>query len=260
MTGWKKTTSLILISITALSIPSALLLSTPSTARAASLAHRLTLTRHRLRHARAKLSADRLAYAAALAAAASAPTSAADATTSASDATPAPSPGATSDPTAAPAPTATPSPTTMPTPTTTPSPAASPAPSLQQLRVAMLADQRRVRALHRLAVRLRQAIVMKAAAARGDWMPIVRDAAHRSHVSATGFRRMMALESGGRVHAENGSFHGLYQYCWSTWRGAWNPWRHSSLYDGAAQIRATAVAIHRGLGAQMWPNTYPRAF
>lgn len=124
----------------------------------------------------------------------------------------------------------------------------------------MLADGRRVRALHRLAVRLRQAIALKAAAARGDWMPIVRDAAHHSHISATGLRRMMSLESGGRVHADNGSFHGLYQYCWSTWRAAWNPWRHSSLYDGAAQIRATAVAIHRGWGAKMWPNTYPRAF
>ena len=246
MTGWKKTTSLILISITALSISSALLLSTASAARAASLSHRLTLTRHRLRHARAKLSADRLAYAAALVAANAAGTAAA------ADATPASS--ATSDPSATPTPNATPA------PTTTSTPAASPAPSLQQLRSAMLADRRRVRALHRLAVRLRQAIVMKAAAARGDWMPIVRDAAHRSHVSATGLRRMMSLESGGRVHADNGSFHGLYQYCWSTWRGAWNPWRHSSLYDGAAQIRATAVAIHRGLGAQMWPNTYPRAF
>jgi hypothetical protein len=252
VTGWKKTTSLILISITALSIPSVLLLSTPSTARAASLSHRLTLTRHRLRHARAKLSADRLAYAAALAAAAGA-------TTSAADVTPAPIPSATSDPTAAPTPTATPSDPNA-TPAPTPGPAASPAPSLHQLRVAMLADGRRVRALHRLAVRLRQAIVMKAAAARGDWMPIVRDAARHSHISATGLRRMMSLESGGRVHADNGSFHGLYQYCWSTWRAAWNPWRHSSLYDGAAQIRATAVAIHRGWGAQMWPNTYPRAF
>jgi hypothetical protein len=254
VTGWKKTTSLILISITALSIPSVFLLSTPSTARAASLSHRLTLTRHRLRHARAKLSADRLAYAAALAATAGA-------TTSAADATPAPVPSAMSDPTATATPTAASSdPNATPTPTTTPAPAASPAPSLHQLRVAMLADRRRVRALNRLAVRLRQAIVMKAAAARGDWMPIVRDAARHSHISATGLRRMMSLESGGRVHAENGSFHGLYQYCWSTWRAAWNPWRHSSLYDGAAQIRATAVAIHRGWGAQMWPNTYPRAF
>jgi len=258
VTGWKKTTSLILISITALSISSALLLSTASAARAASLSHRLTLTRHRLRHARAKLSADRLAYAAALAAANAAGTAAA------ADATPASS--ATSDPSATPTPAVTSDPNATPTsnatpaPTTTSTPAASPAPSLQQLRSAMLADRRRVRALHRLAVRLRQAIVMKAAAARGDWMPIVRDAARHSHVSATGLRRMMSLESGGRVHAENGSFHGLYQYCWSTWRGAWNPWRHSSLYDGTAQIRATAVAIHRGLGAQMWPNTYPRAF
>ncbi len=91
-------------------------------------------------------------------------------------------------------------------------------------------------------------------------MPIVREAAQRNHISATGLRRLMSLESGGRAHAENGSFHGLYQYCWSTWRAAWNPYRASSLYDGAAQIRATAVAIRRGMGPQMWPNTYPRAF
>ena len=101
---------------------------------------------------------------------------------------------------------------------------------------------------------------MRRPAAHGDWMPIVREAAKRNHISATGLRRLMSLESGGRAHAENGSFHGLYQYCWSTWRAAWNPWRASSLYDGDAQIRATAVAIRRGWGPQMWPNTYPRAF
>ena len=66
---------------------------------------------------------------------------------------------------------------------------------------------------------------LRRAAAHGDWMPIVRDAAQRNHISAIGLRRLMSLESGGRVHAENGSFHGLYQYCWSTWRAAWNPWR-----------------------------------
>ena len=257
MTGWKKTTSLILISITALSIPSILLLSTPSTARAASLSHRLTVTRQRLRHARAKLNADRLAYAAALAAAGGAPVNTTNAISAAA-------PSATSDPTATPAPaasatsdhSATPAASATPTPSATPAPVPTP----DQLRRAVLADQRRVRVLRRQALRLRQAIALKAAAARGDWLPIVRDAAHRTHVSATGLRRLMSLESGGRAYAENGSFHGLYQYCWSTWRAAWNPWRHSSLYDGAAQIRATATAIHRGWGARMWPHTYPRAF
>jgi hypothetical protein len=252
VTGWKKTTSLILISITALSIPSVLLLSTPTTARAASLSHRLTVTHRRLRHARAKLTSDRLAYAAALAAA--------NGTAALADTTPSPTPSATSDPSATPSPVATPSPNATPSPAATPTPAASPVPSLHQLRLIMLADQRRVRKLRKLAVHLHREIVMEAAAARGDWMPIVRDAARHSHISATGLRRMMSFESGGRVHAENGSFHGLYQYSWSTWRGAWNPWRHYSLYDGEAQIRATAVAIHRGWGAQMWPNTYPRAF
>ncbi len=68
-------------------------------------------------------------------------------------------------------------------------------------------------------------LALRRAAAHGDWMPIVRDAAQHNHISAIGLRRLMSLESGGRVHAENGSFHGLYQYCWSTWRAAWNPWR-----------------------------------
>ena len=238
MTGWKKTTSLILISITALSIPSVLLLSTPTAARAASLSHRLSVTHRRLRHARAKLTSDRLAYTAALAMAAG--------TTAAADTTPSP--------------TSTPSPTATPSPAATPAPVASPAPSVHQLHMIVLGDQRRLRKLRRLAVYLHREIVMEAAAAHGNWMPIVRDAARHSHISATGLRRMMSLESGGRVHADSGSYHGLYQYCWSTWRAAWNPWRHYSLYNGEAQIRATAVAIHRGWGPQMWPNTYPRAF
>ena len=68
MTGWKKTILTLLISITALSIPSALLFASPDQARAASLPTRLTHSRFALRHARAALRRDRLAYAAAHAA------------------------------------------------------------------------------------------------------------------------------------------------------------------------------------------------
>ncbi len=232
MTGWKKTVSAVLISITALSIPSVLLLTSPSPARAASLSTRLTLARRELRHARVRLRLDRSAYAAALAAASAAPADAA----------------------------ATPTPAATPAATPTPAPSVTPVLTLAQLQQAVRGDRHRVRALHALVVRLRHAVALRQAAAQGNWMPIVRDAARRNHISATGLRRLMSLESGGRAHAENGSFHGLYQYCWSTWRAAWNPWRAVSLYNGAAQIRATAVAIRRGWGPQMWPNTYPRAF
>ena len=240
MTGWKKTTSALLISITVLSIPSALVLASPGPARAASLSTRLTHARRELRHAGARLRRDRQAYAAALAAA-----GAASADTAV---TPSPTPTPGDSPTAVPsaAPSATPAPTLAPT--------------LAQLRHAVAADKHRVRVWRVRVVRLAHELALRRAAAHGNWMPIVREAAQRNHISAIGLRRLMSLESGGRVHAENGSFHGLYQYCWSTWRAAWNPWRASSLYDGEAQIRATAVAIRRGWGPQMWPNTYPRAF
>jgi hypothetical protein len=121
-------------------------------------------------------------------------------------------------------------------------------------------DQRRVQRLAALVHRLHHEAELRRAAAHGNWMPMVRDAARHDHIDAVGLRRLMSLESGGRAHAENGPYHGLYQYCLSTWHGAWNPWRHCSIYNGEAQIRATALAIHRGWGRSMWPNTYPRAF
>jgi len=238
VTGWKKTIA-VLISITALSALSALLLASPDHARAASLPARLTHARHALRHARMALRRDRLAYAAALAAANPAP----------ADTAPSPAPG---DTTAA-----------------TPAPSASPcvaavvsAPVLtpEQWHRVVLRAQRRVRVLAGRVTRLRCELGLRRAAARGNWMPLVRDAARHNRISAVGLRRLMSLESGGRAHAENGTYHGLYQYCWSTWRAAWNPWRSASLYNGEAQIRATALAIRRGWGASMWPNTYPRAF
>jgi hypothetical protein len=96
----------------------------------------------------------------------------------------------------------------------------------------------------------------------GSWMPVLRAAAKRYHLSAQALRRMMVLESGGRVRAVGGGgqFLGLFQYCQSTWKGKWNPFRSYSIFHGGAQIWATATAIKRGWGSSMWPNTYRMAF
>ena len=100
------------------------------------------------------------------------------------------------------------------------------------------------------------------ATARGYYVPLIRDVARRNGISATGLYGMMILESGGRATAVGGggAYLGLFQYSWSTWRGAWNGWRTSSIFDPAAQIRATARALRLGYGPSMWPNTYWRAF
>jgi hypothetical protein len=249
VTGWKALTAA-LVGITALAVPSALALAHPDRARAASLPGRISRAQHELRRARYRLRDDRRAYAAALAALSAPP----------SDVAASPTP--TTSPTTGASPSADPStsPSADPSAAPIPAPSAAPAPSLSQLGHAVARDERRVRALTVLVRALRHELWLRVAAARGDWMPMVRDAARHDHISAVGLRRLMSLESGGRVHAENGPYQGLYQYCWSTWRAAWNPWRHCSIYSGEAQIRATALAIHRGWGPQMWPNTYPRAF
>ena len=117
--------------------------------------------------------------------------------------------------------------------------------------------ERRVR---RLTVAYRRQQAYRAAVKRGDWKVVVKAIAAREHISATGLYRMMGMESGGRASARNGVYCGLFQYCSSTWHGAWNPWRNASIWSGEAQIRATARAIHRGYGPSMWPNTYPAAF
>lgn len=94
---------------------------------------------------------------------------------------------------------------------------------------------------------------------RGKWKPLIQIACKKYGVSAGGLHRMMILESGGR-RAVGSTYKGLFQYCPSTWAGSWNPWRRESIYDGWAQIRATAYAISRGMGPSQWPNTYPMAF
>lgn len=93
------------------------------------------------------------------------------------------------------------------------------------------------------------------------WWPLINQAAKANGVSAQGMHRLMMAESGGSPNVEGpGGYHGLFQYAPSTWRGAWNPWRGRSIYDGAAQIRATALALRLGYGPSWWRNTYGWAF
>jgi predicted flap endonuclease-1-like 5' DNA nuclease len=94
---------------------------------------------------------------------------------------------------------------------------------------------------------------------RGQWKPLIEIACKKYGVSAGGLHRMMILESGGR-RTVGTTYKGLFQYYPSTWSGSWNPWRHESIFNGWAQIRATAYAISRGMGPSQWPNTYPMAF
>jgi hypothetical protein len=94
---------------------------------------------------------------------------------------------------------------------------------------------------------------------RGAWRPLIELAARQNGISAAALYRLMQYESGGRRYA-GATYKGLFQYLPGTWRASWNPFRGASIYDGWAQIRATAYAIKRGYGPSMWPSTYPRAF
>ena len=69
-------------------------------------------------------------------------------------------------------------------------------------------------------------------------------------IAARGLYRLMLVESGGVATVRNGSYCGLFQYSSATWRGSWNPWRGASIFDGAAQIKASARAIKLGLRAR----------
>jgi hypothetical protein len=114
----------------------------------------------------------------------------------------------------------------------------------------------RVRQLKQRIRRLRQIAEWNR---RGKWKPLIEIAGKKYGVSASGLHRMMMLESGGS-RTIGTTYKGLFQYYPSTWSGSWNPWRHESIYNGWAQIRATAYAISRGMGPSQWPNTYPMAF
>ncbi len=97
-------------------------------------------------------------------------------------------------------------------------------------------------------------------APQGSWWPAIQAVAKARGVSARGLYRLMMVESGGVATITNGVNYGLFQYSPGTWHGSWNPWRGRPITDGAAQIKATALAIHLGYGPSWWPSTYPYAF
>jgi hypothetical protein len=94
----------------------------------------------------------------------------------------------------------------------------------------------------------------------GPWWPVVKAAAAANGIWDEGLNRLMLAESGGSASAANGPYCGLFQYTNGTWKGSWNPWRATDIFDGGAQIKATALAIRLGYGPSWWPATYPWAF
>ena len=96
---------------------------------------------------------------------------------------------------------------------------------------------------------------------QGQWWSLIQAAAGANGVSARGMYRLMMIESGGSSGAVGpGGYYGLFQYAPTTWRGSWNPYRSASITDGAAQIKATAVALHLGYGHAWWDPSYSWAF
>jgi peptidoglycan hydrolase CwlO-like protein len=95
----------------------------------------------------------------------------------------------------------------------------------------------------------------------GPWWSLIQRAAAHNGVSARGLYRLMMIESGGSATIVGpGGFYGLFQYAPATWKGSWNPWRSSRITDGAAQIKATALAIRQGYGHAWWDPSYTWAF
>jgi hypothetical protein len=199
--------------------------------------------RGKLRHARRELRTARLRLTAAEAAVAATLSAATDEGSQAPVAT-------TTDPA-----------TTTPDPAPTAAPSPPLPPTLAQLQAKVVKERRAVRRwrrrVRRLATRVRLQRRLAAWESHGTWKPIIRIAAARYHVKADGMYRMMMRESGGRRFAGSSTaFKGLFQYYTGTWAASWNPYRHDSIYDGSSQIFATAYAIHRGMGAQMWTTTW----
>jgi hypothetical protein len=94
----------------------------------------------------------------------------------------------------------------------------------------------------------------------GPWWTQIKSAAAANGIWAEGLYRLMLAESGGSATSSNGVDMGLFQYSSATWSGSWNPWHAASIFDGGAQIKATALAIRLGDGFSWWPTTYPWAF
>jgi soluble lytic murein transglycosylase-like protein len=120
--------------------------------------------------------------------------------------------------------------------------------------------QRWAHKLHRLNVRLHRRHQIAQWADAHSWRPLTKLAGAKYGVDPGGLYRMMLLESGGDPRVVGGIYNGLFQYTHSEWARHWNPYRHESIYDGWAQIRATALALSKGMGPGQWPYTYPAAF
>ena len=112
----------------------------------------------------------------------------------------------------------------------------------------------------RLAKRVKQRQQIATWARRHNWRPLIKIAGRKYGVSPAGLYRMMILESSGKPTVVSGPYKGLFQFTTSEWARHWNPWRHESIYNGWAQIRACALALSKGMGPGQWPNTYPKAF
>jgi len=96
---------------------------------------------------------------------------------------------------------------------------------------------------------------------QGQWWTSIQQAAGANGVDARGMYRLMMVESGGYASIVGpGGYYGLFQYAPSTWKGSWNPYRSASITDGAAQIRATALALKMGYGHSWWDPSYSWAF
>ena len=111
----------------------------------------------------------------------------------------------------------------------------------------------------RLAKRVHRRRQIATWARQHTWRPLIEIASRKYGVSPAGLYRMMMLESGGQPTV-GATYKGLFQYAPSTWVRHWNPWHHESVFNGWAQIRATALALSKGMGPGQWPNTYPMAF
>jgi soluble lytic murein transglycosylase-like protein len=220
----------------------------PQKAEATSLKGKLNAAKRALRHSNHRLSVARAALAAAIAAATD-PGLATD---------PVPTPSATPSET----PTATPSDTPTATPTAEATTAAIVVTlTVDELRARVVKVRRAVRIwkhrVQRLARQYRFKLRMAEWERRGKWMPIIKVAAAKYDVKADGMYRMMMRESGGQRYAGSSSpYKGLFQYYTGTWAASWNPYRSDSIYDGSSQIFATACAISKGMGPQMWTTTF----
>jgi len=215
VTRFKSWTAILALLIISTALTNAVI--TPK-ADASALKGKLRHAKRELRHARQRLTAAEAAVAAMLSATAS---------------------GTTTDP------------------ATTTTSAAPASPTLAELQAKVDKERRAVRRwkhrVRRLARRVHLQRRLAAWESHGTWKPIIRIAAAKYHVKADGMYRLMMRESGGRRFAgSNTAFKGLFQYWTGTWAASWNPYRHDSIYDGSSQIFATAYAIHRGMGAQMW--------